>query len=270
MLTLLFQILLLFSYPSTAQQDRLAEDQLAPTPVEVTDVLFPTTGPSVAIVSLVATVEPDGHVSATQLVDSNGSTPDGTRYQGTLVGYVEDSMTAARQWRFSPALDSSLKPARSFASIIFFYDRVFGTGTLPAISAIFPESGNHLDYFERMHTILHYLPALPTRVRRVDYLNSFFPSRNGIEIRNRIETVVLKLHVDANGSVSDADVIKSARGTYSRDRSLDEPSIRASKDWKFQPARYKGKPLRSTATVAFVFLCDGVRTLSCPQSHGTP
>jgi TonB family protein len=207
------------------QQDHLAEDHLAPTPVEVTDVSFPTAGPGVAIVSLIATVEPDGHVSEIQVADSNGSTLDGARYEGTLVGYVENSIIAVKQWRFSPAIDSTLRPARSHASIIFSYDRIFDTGVLPTMSVIPPKVGS-------------YLPALPFGVWRAQLpLNLFVPG-----------TVVLKVHVDPTGSVSDSDIIKSVP-------SENEPTIRASKKWQFQPARYAdGKPVRSTATVVFVFL----------------
>ncbi len=126
MLRILAPILLITLCGSAARQAHRA-----PTPVEATDASFPTIGPVVSVVSLLATVDSDGHISETKVLDSIGSTSDGERYQGTLIGYVEDSIAAVKRWRFSPAIDSSsLKPTRSLTSISFLYDRVFGTGTI--------------------------------------------------------------------------------------------------------------------------------------------
>ncbi len=88
---------------------------------KVSDVLFPAVGPVTAVLSPVATVGGDGRVSDTQLVSSGGST-----WNGTLVGYEENSTGAAKDWKFSPALDvSTLKPTQSVASITFVYHRMF-------------------------------------------------------------------------------------------------------------------------------------------------
>ncbi len=90
-------------------------------PIEVSDVLFPAVGPVTAVLSPVATVGGDGRVSDTQLVSSGGST-----WNGTLVGYEENSTGAAKDWKFSPAFDvSTLKPTQSVASITFVYHRMF-------------------------------------------------------------------------------------------------------------------------------------------------
>jgi hypothetical protein len=72
---------------------------LAPVPLKVSETLFPTAGPLIAAVSLLATIDPDGRVSETQVLDSIGTTT-GEVYEGTLIGYIEDSVAAVKQWEF--------------------------------------------------------------------------------------------------------------------------------------------------------------------------
>jgi TonB family protein len=205
------------------------QEYLAPTSVEAGDAFFPTTGPPVVAVSLLATVESDGHVSETQIIDSIGSTFSGEPYQGTLVGYVEDSVAAVKQWRFSPAIDPTFKRTRSAASITFVYDRVRDRepGTIPAMRTASPKAGQ-------------YLPPLARQVSRVEY-----PLRSYISTAR--PTVVLKLRIEADGSIAAPELVRSVPA-------LDEPSVRAVRGFQFQPARIEGKPVRSTAIVAFVFL----------------
>ena len=62
-----------------------------------------------------------------------------------------------------------------------------------------------------------------------------------------VGAVVLVLEVREDGSVAEVKNIRSVP-------SLDEPSSNAVKNWLFVPARYLGKPVRSTATVAIVYL----------------
>jgi TonB family protein len=206
--------------------------QLAPTPVEAGETMFPTEGPILASVSLLATVESDGHVSKTQIVDSIGSTLSGEPYRGSLMGYVEDSIAAVTQWRFSPTIDVNFKHTRSVASVTFIYDRNCCTDPiLPIMRTIFPTASG-------------YLPALPSIVSRVP---STVSGLRFTWMSIMAGTVVLNLHIDEKGSISEVEVIKSIP-------SLDEPSLHAARNWHFRPARYDGKPIRSTTTVAFVFL----------------
>jgi len=229
-LSLLSRILLLIScsWVTTAYA---GQEYRAPTVIEASDVFFPTAGPPVAAISLLVTVESDGRVSETQIIDSVGSTLSGEPYQGTLVGYVEDSVAAVKQWRFSPAIDLTFKRTRSVASIIFIYERVFDLGAdttvIPAIKTVSPKAGE-------------YLPPLASRASRAEY-----PLRSYISTAR--PTVVLKLRIEADGFISGLDIIRSVPA-------LDEPAARTVRTFQFQPARYEGKASRSTAIVAFVFL----------------
>jgi TonB family protein len=59
-------------------------------------------------------------------------------------------------------------------------------------------------------------------------------------------TVVVVVVVERDGLVSKAEVLKSIS-------SLDEPSVYAAKQWKFKPARLDGQPIRSGASISFVY-----------------
>jgi TonB family protein len=59
-------------------------------------------------------------------------------------------------------------------------------------------------------------------------------------------SVVVVVVVEQDGLVSKAEVIKSVN-------SLDEPSVYAAKQWRFEPARLDGQPIRSGASISFVY-----------------
>ena len=59
-------------------------------------------------------------------------------------------------------------------------------------------------------------------------------------------TVVVVVVVEQDGQVSKAEVLKSVD-------SLDEPSVYAAKQWRFEPARLDGQPIRSGASISFVY-----------------
>jgi hypothetical protein len=87
-------LLMAFCCCSSAEAQRL--EYLAPTPVEATDAAFPTEGPALVVISLLAMIEPDGHISETQVVDSIGSSDNAAPYRGTLTGYIENSIAAGQ------------------------------------------------------------------------------------------------------------------------------------------------------------------------------
>lgn len=58
--------------------------------------------------------------------------------------------------------------------------------------------------------------------------------------------VSLVVVVELDGRVSEVQVIKSIP-------LLAEPSVRAAKQWRFEPARLDGKPIRSKASISFVY-----------------
>jgi TonB family protein len=81
-----------------------------------------------------------------------------------------------------------------------------------------------------------YTPPVPTATQEALYpINSV-----------AMGTVSLVVVVEEDGRVSQVQVIKSIP-------SLDEPSIRAAKQWRFDPARIDGKAVRSKASINFVY-----------------
>ena len=69
-------------------------------------------------------------------------------------------------------------------------------------------------------------------------------------------TVTLTVVVEKDGRVSEAKVLKSIP-------SLDEPSVRAARQWRFEPGR--GRPVRSTASISFVYDRGLFRTVDKPR-----
>ncbi len=73
-----------------------------------------------------------------------------------------------------------------------------------------------------------------------------------------IGTVTLTVVVEEDGRVSEAKVLKSIP-------SLDEPSIRAARQWRFEPARLDGRRVRSAASISFVYDRGLFRTVGKPK-----
>jgi TonB family protein len=81
-----------------------------------------------------------------------------------------------------------------------------------------------------------YTPPIPLETKEV-----FYPISSVA-----MGTVVLLVDVDEDGRVSEVKVLKSVL-------SLDEPSIRSAKQWKFEPAQIDGRRVRSKSTICFVY-----------------
>jgi len=72
--------------------------------------------------------------------------------------------------------------------------------------------------------------------------------------------VSLRVLVDENGTPTD---VKVERGTRS---DLNQAAVEAARQWRFEPARKGGKPVRSYATVQFSF--EGVQFARTPLFEG--
>lgn len=71
-------------------------------------------------------------------------------------------------------------------------------------------------------------------------------------------SVTLTVVVEEDGRVSEAKVLKSIP-------SLDEPSVRAARQWRFEPARLDGRRVRSAASISFVYDRGLFRTVGKPR-----
>jgi len=72
--------------------------------------------------------------------------------------------------------------------------------------------------------------------------------------------VSLRVLVDEHGNPADVQVERGARSD------LNQAAIEAARQWRFEPARKGGKPVRSYATVHFSF--EGVQFARTPLFEG--
>jgi len=130
----------------------------------------------------------------------------------------EDSMELIRQ--------RSLKDMLASVILILVRTRVYLAITL--LAALVP---THIQAAE-----VTYTPPVPIQVTEATYpVNSVATG-----------TVVVIVVVERDGQVSEAKVLKSVK-------SLDEPSVYAAKLWRFDPARLDDQPVRSKASISFVY-----------------
>jgi periplasmic protein TonB len=91
--------------------------------------------------------------------------------------------------------------------------------------------------------------AAPTADAAPEPIASPAPSYPSDALRNRESgTVVLRVHVDANGSPYAVDLLQS-----SRSRSLDRAATQAVKRWRFRPALRGGQPVPGEIQVPISF-----------------
>ncbi|MDB6163233.1 MAG: tonb protein [Xanthomonadaceae bacterium] len=64
-------------------------------------------------------------------------------------------------------------------------------------------------------------------------------------------TVVLRVHVGADGNVSSVDLVQS-----SHSRSLDRAASDAVKRWRFRPAQHDGQPVAGVVQIPIAFNAD--------------
>ena len=95
---------------------------------------------------------------------------------------------------------------------------------------------------------LNYTPPIPIVMKEALYpVNSL-----------AVGAVTLTVVVEEDGRVSEAKVLKSVP-------SLDEPSLRAAQEWRFEPAHLDGRPVRSAASISFVYDRGLFRTVGKPR-----
>lgn len=80
----------------------------------------------------------------------------------------------------------------------------------------------------------------PIPIKKIPPKYPKFAKNSGIE-----GSVLLEVEIFEDGSVGAVEVIKSLMGG---ENGLDQAAINAVKQWKFQPAKYKGKPVATWTT----------------------
>jgi len=168
------------------------------------------------VVTLRATIEKDGSVSNLEVVSGPPQ-------------LVKAALDAVRQWRYEPSEKAIITDVKINFSLL---DKA---AAAPQASA---------NRGEAAMTDTH--PA--EGVTRPQVISKTDPPYTKEAKDAKVQgTVILRITVDANGNVTDAEVEKGL------DKGLDENAVNTLKTWKFKPATKNGKPVSSKLSVEVSF-----------------
>jgi TonB family protein len=182
--------------------------------VAATDIAYPIRSIAVGTVVLEITVSEKGAV-------------EGVRPIREIQSLTETAVETVRKWQFKPALlDNRPTPSRTVVAVTFNPAGFLAQNIpLPPFSATEPSSSRVLD------------------PKPVNVVAASFPQYpfNGVATG----TVVIRVTVDSKGQIENSLAIRDVD-------SLTAPCIRVLKEWKFEPAQFRGNPIRSSIALAFV------------------
>jgi TonB family protein len=182
--------------------------------VSATDIAYPTKSIAVGTVVLEVTVDEKGLVESVRPI---------REIQSLTVTAVE----SVRNWQFKPAVLEG-KPTRSRTVVAVTFNPPASLAQnvpLPPVSTTDPSSRPLLEP-EPVKVVAASFPQYP--------VNSVTTG-----------TVVIQVTVDSEGRVENTVAIRDIA-------SLTAPCIRVLKEWKFEPAQFRGKPVPSSVALAFV------------------
>jgi TonB family protein len=182
--------------------------------VSATDVAYPLQSISVGTVVLEITVSEKGEVEDVQPIRE-------------IQSLTEAAVKSVRTWHFKSALQDG-KPTRSRTVVAVTFNPAVSLAQnvpLSPLSATEPSSRPVLE-------------PEPLKVVAASFLQ--YPV-NSVTTG----TVVVRVTVDSNGRAENTIPIRDIA-------SLTAPCIRVVKEWKFEPAQFRGKPIPSSIALAFV------------------
>lgn len=170
----------------------------------ISEVYHPQNVIGAGVVSLLASVNSDGKVFETKIVNS-------------ILSLDEPAQQAIRRWKFP-----SFRVENGHREFLISCAIIFGrSGALPPIKVT------------RAEPLGAFLPPLPIvfACLDTDYPGSAF--------------VVVKADIDEGGHVREAKILKAVP-------ELAEAGLKATKKWRFEPARLKGEPVVDSTFVCYV------------------
>jgi TonB family protein len=182
--------------------------------VSATDLAYPIQSVAVGTVVLEITVSEKGAVEDVWPIRE-------------IQSLTETAVKSVRKWQFKPALLDG-QPTRSRTVVAVTFNPAGSLAhnePLPPLSATEPSSRPVLE------------PGPVTVVA------ASFPQYPVNSVTTG--TVVIRVIVDSEGRVENTEAIRDIA-------SLTAPCIRALEEWKFEPAQFRGKPIRSSIALAFV------------------
>lgn len=170
----------------------------------ISEVYHPRNVIGAGVVSLLASVDSDGKVFETKIVNS-------------IPSLDEPTQQAIRRWKFP-----SFRVENGYRELLISCAIIFGRSAgVPPIKVT------------RAEPLEAYLPPLPILFACLDtqYPGSAF--------------VVVKADIDEGGHVKEAKILKAVP-------ELAEAGLKATKKWRFEPARLKGEPVVASTFVCYV------------------
>jgi TonB family protein len=182
--------------------------------VSAAEVVYPPQSVAVGTVVLEVTVGEKGEVEDVRPIRE-------------IASLTEVAVESVKKWQFKPAMRRG-KPIQSrtvvavtFIPALSFYKNV----PLPPLSATEPSAGPPLE---------------PEPVKVVEASFPKYPMNTLAS-----GTVVVRVRVDKQGQAEDMRAVREIPA-------LTEPCLRALKEWKFEAAQYRGKPIAGSIAIAFV------------------
>ena len=182
--------------------------------VSGTDIAYPANSIAVGTVVLEVTVDEKGTV-------------EGVRPIREIQSLTETAVESVKKWRFKPALLNG-QPTRSRTVVAVTFN--------PAASLAHDVPLSPLSATERSSSAA--LEPEPVKV-----VLARFPQYPGNSVT--AGTVILRVTVDSKGRVENTTAIRDIA-------SLTATCIDVVKEWRFEPAEYRGKPIPASIAVAFV------------------
>jgi TonB family protein len=164
-----------------------------------------------------------GPVHLVGQVDRKGKVTD-VKVLRSIGSLDEASIHAAKLWRFVPAKLNG-QPQASFFSISFNY-YVLEMTSEAKVSPFSPDTSSPVSY----------IPPIPASTRQP------FCPENSVAMGS----VIVLVDVEVDGKVSKVKILKSLT-------SLDETCVQAARQWRYEPAKLNGEPIKAKAAICFNF-----------------
>ena len=182
--------------------------------VSATDVTYPLQSIAVGTVVLEVTLSDKGEVEDVRPIRE-------------IQSLTETAVESVRKWQFKPALLDG-QPTRSRTVVAVTFNP---SASLPQNVPLAPFSATE-------HSSRPVPEPDPVKVVAASFPQYPFDSVTA-------GTVVIRVIVNGDGQIKNTVAIRDIA-------SLTAPCIRALKEWKFEPAQFRGKPIPSSIALAFV------------------
>jgi len=190
-----------------------------------------------------------GVVTLECVVQSDGAVGEARVTKALNPGLDQEAIKAVKQWRFKPGhKDGKAVPVRITLEVTFTLrdTPAAGGATKPPLFPVRPLTPGDTGANSQPETPLVYKPgqgvSAPVLVKEVK--PQYTPEAKDAKIQG---VVTLECVVQPDGTIGDVEVTKPL------DAGLDQAAITAVKQWRFEPGKKDGKPVRVQITLEMTF-----------------